>query len=665
MDNQNIVDKFASILSSDVLSAYSDLQAVLAERNIVPGSFRYSQNQCTDMQRDQLNSSNGQLFTRLRLGPVVNCTHPSTNQIRWEFTIPANSMGIQLMNSFDAGGNRRNDLFGYTNGDPLPNLNAIDIGNTPEKLRIWIGYCNAAQIASEVAITYQGSVPGWDSGLFNEEHTMLAQHSLSNAIHENSAVLTSLDALFEKSSPGCGTIIEVPFSTLRGVADPTYVIPTPITISGIIDLNQLNPIFNHFPIMTPAFSNVWIRLRMNNFLRSLQKVVLNKMNPVTGEYLPIQYTPPEKPDVIIVPRVPAANILGKGAPAVITDMVVPGAGDDADTNYVATQINVLAGKIKANNSITIAGAMAPYENMLCRLVNVNGINVGIPSNSIANLPNVAFNIMETRQLTYQLEDQIQVDNMFRSKGFFLQPTRFFRSIKFNNRNEGSSGNQLQVVTGIPNISKFFVTFNYRPEYPLYCPFPMLREINPLWRNAPVLSSHDDSIDKNAAYRIFNCFVDVDLVSPPTSLFDSIVFKNNGVTRNTPYGNINIFDAPNGLFNRGAATPSYIPNQFVYAFDASGGCYLRGYNVVGKDYDGTSQFEMQITDGQAAANANNPTATANTQNQTTWQDFIRTSHFGAFSHSPGTSSLHCLCDGILRFQFGPDGNVSEIRCDGSI
>lgn len=653
MDNVNIVDKFASILSSDVLSAYSDLQAVLSERNIVPGSFRHSQSPCVDMELSQLDSSAGNLYTRLRLGPVVNCTHPSTNQIRWSFDIPRNTIGIQLSKSTTA-------AFA-----PVRLDNSGVDRTTKEPLRIWLGYCNAAQIASEIAITYQGAVSGWSSGAFNEQHTMLAQHSLSNAIHENSVTLTSIDALFAKSSAGCGTIIEIPIDKLHADDEVYhYAIPHDITITGIIDLNQLNPIFNHFPIMTPSFSNIWIRLNMPHFMRSLQKVVLNKFNPATGEYLPVQYTPPEKPDVCILPN-HVTNGVGTGNNTVITAMT---AGDDteATTADISTAVNALRAKIITANSITLTAAtITPsYSNYYIRVVNVAGgfNDANHPNNPITVLPGVKFNTMETRQFTYQLEDQAQVDNMFRSKGFFLQPTKYFRSTKFSTRN---SSNQLQTTTGISNIGKFYITFDYRAEYPLYLPNPLIHDVNPLWKNSSILSSVDSKIDKNVAYRIFNCFVDVDLVSPPTSLFDSIMVFNDTKDKNK-YASKNILTDNNGMMRRGTSTPKYLPNQFVYAFDASGGCFLRGYNVVGKDYDGTAQFDLQFKDTQSQDN-DSPTTTATDgiDTQDTWLKFINTPLAGRFSTSPGTSALHCLCDGVIRFTFGADGNVSEIRVDGSV
>lgn len=643
--NQNLVDKFASVLSSDVLSSYTDLEAVLGSKNIVPGSFAEYRTQCTDMERVQLNSSNGQLFTRLRLGPAVNCTHPTTNQIRWEFTIPANSIGVQLYP------HETQSTFTPTN------CNTLGFNGSDNVLRFWIGYANAAQIASEVAITYQGAVPGWDSGLFNEEHTMLAQHSLSNAIHENSVTLTSIDALFEKSSSGCGTIIEIPLQDIHDAGGVTlYTIPTPITISGIIDLNQLNPIFNHFPIMTPAFNNVWLRLRMNNFLRSLVKVPLDKINAGTGKYIPIQFTPPEKPDVIII------NTNADVANPTIKLTGIPAIGDGTNTWEATAETT---GKTKALVDYLRGKDIAITTNMktivprrfLMRLINAGGHTAGVPNQPISALPNVQFNIMESVQQTYQLEDQEQVDNMLRSKGFFAQPTRFFRSMKFNNLNLGVDGNQLQTVTGIANISKFFVTFNYRPEYPLYLPNPLLVNVNPLWKNRPILPAHDTSVDKNAAYRIFNCFVDVDLVSPPTALYDSIMFKNREPpNQEHPYGSTSLH-AATGLMITGTNRPTYMPNQFTYAIDMSGGCYLRGVNVVGKDYDGTAQFQMQISESADKVNG--------TADQNTWLQFVNSTQASQLSKSPGTSALHCLVDGIIKFYFGPDGKVSEIRVDGGI
>lgn len=638
----NLNDKLNSLMSSDILSSYTDMEAIKNSKNIVPGSFRYAQDECQDMNIAQLTSTSGGIFTRLRLGPITGCTHPSLNQIEWSFQIPANSIGIQLYPAqaavqFNVAG-ARNDRFGSSTvaagaagglltldeglmNDYHAGIPTADHGGN-EKLRFWIGYSNAAQIANQLDITYQGNNSGWTTGNFNYEQTILSSHSLSDSISRNSVTLTNIEELFSKSSPGSGTIIEIPLGTISAAAGYVYSIPTPITISGIIDLNQLNPIFNHFPIMTPGFSNVWIKLTMNNFLQCLQKVCLNKVNPTTGDYIPIQMTPPEKPDVVVLPF------------------------------YVNNQ----------------AGASG-WRNYLMRLVRIDGLNATTqhPETPIATMQGVYFTTFRTRQLTFQLEEQQQIEAMFRQKQVFYQPTKIFRSARFNQINRGVSVNQLQVQISMANIDKFYITFNYRNDYPIYLPTPTLTEINPMWRGATILPSADRSLDKPTAYKIFNAFVDVDCVAPPTELYDSVIFKNTDKNENTPagvYGTQNLFTTNTSLFVRGLSTPTYCPNQFVYAIDASGGNFFRGYNAIGRDYDSTSLFQMQITDIQANGILN-ITVDANTQDQNSFANFINTTEWGSLYYSNGTSAVHCLCDSVLKFTFDQNGYVSGISTNDLI
>lgn len=631
----NISDKLSSLIDTDIMSSYMDMENVMSAKNIVPGSFRYQQDECVDNVLSVLDSNRGGIFTRVRLGPIQDSTHPSLNQIEWSFQIPANSLGIQLMPAaavtpdiFVGAANNGADggLLSLMEGTIVAHFAGIPkaANGGSEKLRIWLGYQNAALIANQVDICANGSSPGITSGNFNYQHSLISSMSLSDSITKNSVTITSIEDLLSKSSAAVGVILEIPLNTISVAADAeandalyTYLIPEPITISGIIDLNQLDPILNNFPILTPGFNNMYLRFQMNNFLQNLEKACLNLTNPVTGTTLPFQMNPPEKPSVICLPYYESAQNKG-------------------------------------------------WRNYNCRIINAINLNAtrSIPNVPVQALPNVQFRTFRTRQVTFKLQDQATVEQMLRSRGIFLQPSKMFKSMKFNQTNKNVNNGQLQVQMSMANIDKMFVTLQNRSEYPVYLPTPTITQINPMWRNAPVYPSPDESLNATTAYKIFNAFVDVDQVSPPTILFDSIMFKNTDKNNNTPagvYGSKNLFKDANGMFVTGAQTNVLFPNKFVYGFDLSGGNYLRGYNAAGFDYNPTSQFQFNFVDIQAngAANITTDSTVPEVKDQDTFANFINTTQWGTISDTNGTSNVHALCDVILKFTFSPDGTCQSI------
>jgi hypothetical protein len=57
----------------------------------------------------------------------------------------------------------------------------------------------------------------------------------------------------------CGIFIDIPVAAYSATAGRfNYLIPYPITFSGVLDLNQLNPIFNSFPVLTRNYASLYI-----------------------------------------------------------------------------------------------------------------------------------------------------------------------------------------------------------------------------------------------------------------------------------------------------------------------------------------------------------------------------------------------------------------------
>ncbi|KAA6332397.1 MAG: hypothetical protein EZS28_053281, partial [Streblomastix strix] len=77
-----------------------------------------------------------------------------------------------------------------------------------------------------------------------------------------------------------------------------YRIPFDITFSGVLDLNQLNPIFNSFPVLTRNYATLHLQLWIQDFLQDLKVVWLNKNDTIMNNHLAYHMIPPEKPDIV-------------------------------------------------------------------------------------------------------------------------------------------------------------------------------------------------------------------------------------------------------------------------------------------------------------------------------------------------------------------------------
>ncbi|KAA6395354.1 MAG: hypothetical protein EZS28_009116 [Streblomastix strix] len=87
----------------------------------------------------------------------------------------------------------------------------------------------------------------------------------------------------------CGIFLDIPFSDIdlqATIAEgqprtPYYCrIPYDITFSGVLDLNQLNPIFNSFPVLKRNYASLYLQLWVQDFLQDLKIVWLNKSDTI-------------------------------------------------------------------------------------------------------------------------------------------------------------------------------------------------------------------------------------------------------------------------------------------------------------------------------------------------------------------------------------------------
>ncbi|KAA6364875.1 MAG: hypothetical protein EZS28_039598, partial [Streblomastix strix] len=168
-----------------------------------------------------------------------------------------------------------------------------------ETLRFWLGFSTACGPFNQFAIC-KDSTKLWDTSIYAREQAIISANSLSYLCTNNSVSVSPLESIIQ-GKRHCGVFIDVPLSAINTAAATTtyyYRIPNDIVFSGVLDLNQLNPIFNSFPVLTRNYASLYLQLWMQDFLQDLKVVWLNKTDTLTNTHLAYQMIPPEKPDII-------------------------------------------------------------------------------------------------------------------------------------------------------------------------------------------------------------------------------------------------------------------------------------------------------------------------------------------------------------------------------
>ncbi|KAA6380414.1 MAG: hypothetical protein EZS28_024058 [Streblomastix strix] len=250
---------------SDYISGYMQLGEVLKTLTIHVQSFAISKEQFFDQPVNQLTSS-GVRYTRAPLAArgAATCSIVQICQVNWTITIPANILAIQL-NRCEVQGADANNL------NARVNFNAKANHITPNDQNM--------QQANQF---YYGK----------------AAEGPENSEHLNVSPLESIIA----GKRHCGVFIDIPLCDIdqaAGGGTPyIYLIPYDITFSGVLDLNQLNPIFNSFQVLTRNYASLYLQLWVQDFLQDLKIVWLNKSDIMGNNHLAYAMIPPEKPDIV-------------------------------------------------------------------------------------------------------------------------------------------------------------------------------------------------------------------------------------------------------------------------------------------------------------------------------------------------------------------------------
>ncbi|KAA6387588.1 MAG: hypothetical protein EZS28_016885 [Streblomastix strix] len=170
--------------------------------------------------------------------------------------------------------------------------------NVGEVLKFWLGFSTACEPFQQIAIC-RDNTKLWETSIYAREQAIICSNSLSDLNVNNSVTVAPLESIVQ-GKRHCGVFINVPLVEVAAASATTayfYRYPKDITFSGVMDLNQLNPIFNEFLVLTRNYASLYLQLWMTDFLQDLKVVWLNKSRSF-DTCLAYAMIPAEKPDII-------------------------------------------------------------------------------------------------------------------------------------------------------------------------------------------------------------------------------------------------------------------------------------------------------------------------------------------------------------------------------
>ncbi|KAA6388585.1 MAG: hypothetical protein EZS28_015889 [Streblomastix strix] len=600
-------------------------------------SFHLSKQQFEDQPINTLFSS-GTRQTRAPLGArgSATCCCVQTCQVNWTFTISANSLGI-LLNSINTtkGENTEIEYARY-----LTNFNGLKTAAAPllvkrtikqdvqrydntEILKFWLGFATACGPFQQVAICKQNTKL-WETSIYARDQTIICSNFLSDITVNNSVTVTPFESITQ-GKRHCGVFIDIPCSKLNTSTNEYFFkIPDVITFSGVMDLNQLNPIFNGFPVLTRNYASQYLQLWMNDFLQDLKIVWLNKTLPIFDQHLAYTMIPPEKPDIIIL-----------------------------KTNEEGLQ----------------------YRQYSVRMINCRDLadDSTDPKNNMQQIDTAFFEYLLIHNFCFTMENEQAIIDMIRAQKVIHFPTQFLQSQSSNytmNNFEPSSG-QIQSIISFSNIKAMFMTFAM-PQYPTWF-FPMLLHNIDLivdQRHAvPFLyEAHTQATNGS----MFQFFVDQDIISPSNDLYHSLTFENVNINDKKYWygkndGDINNIDNVfyrTTLFTSSKAIKTHYPNKYMLAWKlATDDSFMRGFNStrIGARIDIQLMLKTQKITGIVDNHKINDD-TIHPENQNTLAGFMGTRSYPMSWQVGQTHMFHYLCDAVIRIMFddNPDPQVLNLE-----
>ncbi|KAA6357110.1 MAG: hypothetical protein EZS28_047363, partial [Streblomastix strix] len=393
--------------------------------------------------------------------------------------------------------------------------------------RFWIGFSTACGPFNQFAIC-KDNTKLWDTSIYAREQAVICSNSLSDLCTNNSVSVSPLESIVA-GKRHCGVFIDIPLydinakATVGPPATPFYYLyPEDITFSGVLDLNQLNPIFNSFPVLTRNYASLYLQLWMQDFLQDLKVVWLNKSDTIQNNHLVYHMIPPEKPDIVYL--------------------------------------------------VNSEGAAPEYKGYAVRIVNMAGTAADAkePQNTISQIHNAVFNKLEIQNVCFSVENEEAIIELIRNQKLINFPTQVLRTQSTNYPFGGfKTGNTLQSIMSFSNIKSLFMTFAM-PQYPTWF-FPVLFQgFDLIIDQRHVIPAPYEALTQIVNGAMFDCFVDQDVVSAPSDLYHSLTFENINVKDGDnqyygkPDGIANIFYATT-LFGGTKASKTLYPNKFMLAW----------------------------------------------------------------------------------------------------
>ncbi|KAA6393456.1 MAG: hypothetical protein EZS28_011021 [Streblomastix strix] len=555
-----------------------------------------------------------------------------TCQVNWTITIPKNTLALQLNKASDVTVEDSPTANAAVNFSGVENpatagasmLQGTQHYNLEEVLRFWIGFSTACGPFNQFAIC-KDNTKLWDTSIYAREQAVICSNSLSDLCTNNSVSVSPLESIVA-GKRHCGVFIDVPLRAINAAAATTakyFRIPVDITFSGVLDLNQLNPIFNSFPVLTRNYASFYLQLWMQDFLQDLKVVWLNKTDMVANNHLAYLMIPPKKPDIVYLMHEAAAGIIN-------------------------------------------------YDRFTVRIVNMQNAANGDtePQNTISQIQNAVFNKLEIQNVCFSVENEEAIIELIRNQKLINFPTQVLRTQSTNYPFGGfKTGNTLQSIMSFSNIKSLFMTFAM-PQYPTWF-FPVLFQgfdlIIDQWH---VIPAPYEALTQIVNGSMFDCFVDQDVVSAPSDLYHSLTFENVGIQDgNNKYygaddGTCNIFYATT-LYEGTKATKTMYPNKFMLAWKlATDDSFMRGYNST---KIGARTNIQVILHGNIIENINETMGVSDKQNQNDFKQFCQMRSYPSPLQVNLTPLIHYLCDAVVRIMFddAPDPQVLSLEVIGEL
>ncbi|KAA6398317.1 MAG: hypothetical protein EZS28_006155 [Streblomastix strix] len=265
---------------SDNVAGYTQLGEVLKTLTIHAGSFSISKQQFTDQPVNVLISS-GVKYTRAPLGAkgLATCSMGQICQVNWTITIPINILAIQLneINLEDSEYNKRINFNGLddsqapmakgmTQAEQKYYRKTAEGEEKSEQLRFWLGFSTACGPFHQFQLMLD-AIALWSTSIYAREQAAISSNSLSDLCTSNSVSVSPFESIIN-GKRHCGIFIEILLSDIdeQSATTPWYFkIPYDITFSGVLDLNQLNPILNSFPVLTRNYAQLHLQLWIQDY----------------------------------------------------------------------------------------------------------------------------------------------------------------------------------------------------------------------------------------------------------------------------------------------------------------------------------------------------------------------------------------------------------------